>query len=247
MDQLTSCAADGADADCAWMPADADLFVPETPWDTPPGWVEAEMFGPPSDLEGHDDRPNTAIDDVDFDDPTSMYLIQMLRRHVRDACNVNSREEARRRALEWMFVPGRTDQDGLEFEPLCLALCARPTIVRARTMQQMWRAGIILEEPLPEWAVDLPADFVSEIEARIGYGTPVDVARQIWRHPSIPIGALLAEGNAQDIGRALRALDAEGCVAAAHMRLYYVTRNPERMPLAVLRRFSFARSIHAAF
>lgn len=247
MDQLTPLQAGLEGQAENWSESDADLFVPENPWDVPPGMVEEELFGPSADQEGEDDRPATALDDVDFDDPVSIYLIQMLRRHVRDACNVNSKDGARRAALEWIFVPGRADKDGLEFEPLCQALCARPTVVRARTMHQMWRAGIILDEPLPEFAVDLPVDFASEIEARIGYGLPVDLARQIWRHPSVPVAALLSHGYAPEVGRALRALDAEGFVAAAHMRLYYVTRNPELMPLSVLRRFSFARSIHAAF
>lgn len=235
----------------AVLDQDADFFsdddVPSSPWDFAPldEWVNE---GGDSWVE--DDRPAEDLSVIDFDDPESMYLLTMLKRHVRDACNINSRSAARRRALDWIFEPGRPDEKGLEFEPVCVALGARPIVLRTRVQMQLWRAGVVIDEPLSPFSVGLPDYFVSEIQALIGYGLVPELARAIWSWPSIPAHVLRSQFESVPIeafSGALKELDANGFIAAAHLCFYFVGRNPETMPTALLRRFSFARSIHAAY
>lgn len=238
MDQLT--------ADFAWdtQGEDEDILVPDSPWEASFGLDEAG--GDPVEDDWEDNRPAAPME-IDFDDPVSEHLLNALRRAARDACNVNSRDEARKKALRWMFVPGAQDREGLDFEHACLALQARPNVFRSRAVLQMWRAGVVLEDPLPIESVPLPSDFESEVMARVGFGLPVDLAHAIWSWPSIMVFDLMQRFEGQDISKALRALDAEGLVAVSQMRLYYVARNPDTLPIHLLRRFSFAKSLHIAY
>ncbi len=229
-----------------------DIFddIPQSPWDMalPDDEVTAQWLALAETREEQvaDDRPATEME-IDYDDPVSQHLVKVLRRHVRDACNVNSHDEARARAMEWIFVPGREDADRLDFEHICVALGARPTVVRLRTVLQLWKAGVVLTQPLSVLATGLPVELESEIAAKVGFDLPVRVSRLIWSWPSILAMDVVDRFPGENVAPVLRALDAEGLIAAAHMRLYFVGRNPDILPIHVLRRFSFARSIHVSY
>lgn len=224
---------------------DDDLIVvPDSPWEL--SFESEDEPTAQADDGAEDDRPSAPME-IDFDDPVSEHLFKTLKHAARDACNVNSDEQSRRRALRWMFVPGAENGDGVDFEHACIALQSRPNVVRVRAILQMYRAGVVLEDPLPIEATPLPQELESEVMARVGFGLPVDLAHAIWSWPSISALDLMQKFEGQDMGRALRALDAEGLIAASKMRLYFVARNPDIMPVHLLRRFSFARSLHISY
>ncbi len=221
-------------------------FVPDSPWAFPP--LEVEFSEQDDDEESFDEdsRPAAPVN-VDFDDPISDHLVKVLRRRARDACNVNSPDKVRLEAIDWMFIPGQCDEEGLDFEHVCMALESRPTVVRVRAVLQMWKAGVILSRPLPQQATALPLDLESEVAARVGFGLPVKIARIIWSWPSIHAFDIVDRFPGEDVAGVLRRFDASGLVAAAHMRLYFVARNPDILPANLLRTFSFAKSIHVVY
>ena len=224
-------------------------FVPDSPWEFPQPEDEfsAQWLSDAGGEPFHEDSRPAAPVNVDFDDPISDHLVKVLRRRVRDACNVNSQDDVRWKAIDWLFIPGQCDKEGLDFERVCMVLESRPTVVRARAVLQMWRAGVILSRPLPQQATALPLDFESEIAARVGFGLPVEIARVIWSWPSIHAFDIVERFPGENVAEVLRRFDASGLVAAAHMRLYFVARNPDILPANLLRSFSFAKSIHVVY
>lgn len=217
--------------------------------------AEAEFWADDADgfeVEGDPNvaSPDTytpAIDEGDFLDPAQRFLFKRLKQAIRDACNVNSKVVDRTRALEWIFVPETRDKDSLQFDMSCRALGARPVIVRARTMHQLWKANIMLSAPLPFLAAIPPQSLMSEIDARIGPGVPGDLAREIWYWPSIPAESLRAKfADVPDRAyhAAMTSLDALGYTAIAFGRVYFISRNPTIMAISGRNRFEFAVSIY---
>jgi hypothetical protein len=205
------------------------------------------------DLEGETEDPRPlehSFDASDFDDPRLQFIFEKTKLHIRDACKVNTKPGPRARALRWVFVPNAPDENGLTFELCCTALGARATVLRARAQHQLWKAGVVITAPLDPEAVPLPSTFASEIRTLIGVAACVDLANLCWDWPGIS-GVLLREQarrlfdmDEQQYRLALKELMANGYVAATSTCLYFVARNPDLLPPAQLRRFSFARSIH---
>jgi hypothetical protein len=196
------------------------------------------------------DATTPSIDEGDFLDPAQRFLFKRLKNHIRHACNVNSKANERSRAIDWIFVPSTRDSDSLEFEPVCRALGARPMIVRARVMHQFWKANIMLNEPLPFLASIPPPPLMSEVSSLVGPGLPLEMAREIWYWPSIPgevLRAKFSEVASLAYQAALASLEANGYIAMAFGRIYFISRNPTIMDVRVRNRFTFAGSIYGDY
>lgn len=235
-----------------------EFFIPESPWDAPPviesellelGWSPDPAAPVGAKPDYRDDRPE-APSEFSLDDPVNDFLMRSIRTHVRAACNVNSKPAVRDAGLRWIFEPNTQDKDGVDLEHACVALSARPTVVRARVMLQLWQAGIIVGKPLSILSVTLHPEIASEIEARIGFGLAPDLARAIWSWPSISaldLRAQFAHASDEAFRRALQELDSNGYAATTAARWYLVVRNPDTLSLSALRRFSYSRSIHVDY
>lgn len=231
---------------------DADWLdeIPDTPFGMSAGLDEinaadSDAGGEDGDLD--ETKNNTpSIDEGDFIDPYQHKIFVRLKRHIRDACNTNSKHDARLHALEWIFVPSHKDSLKFEFDQCCLALGSRPSVMRARTAHQLWKANILLSEPLPFLSHPPPLTLVSEIEAKVGPGLPADLAREVWYWPSIPLTDLREKYKEAPLLKYQSALDgllAEGYVAVAAGRAYFVSRNPSQLGKAARNRFSFSASM----
>lgn len=204
-----------------------------------------EVEGDPNDAVKETYTPS--IDEGDFLDPAQRFLFKRLKQRIREACNVNSKTRERDRALEWIFVPETKDKESLVFDMTCRALGARPLVIRARTMHQLWKANIMLREPLPFLTAIPPQSLMSEIDARIGPGVPGDIAREIWYWPSIPVEVLRAKFvavNDVKYHAAMASLDALGYTAISFGRVYFISRNATIMAIGGRNRFEFATSIY---
>ncbi len=201
----------------------------------------------PEGAPAPDDSYTPSIDEGDFLDPAQRFIFKRLKASIRAACNVNSKPAERSRALDWICIQSTKDADGIEFEPACRALGGRPVVIRARTMHQLWKANIMLNEPLPFLAAIPPRSIMSEISSLVGPGLPVDMAREIWYWPSIPgeeLRAKFADVSQREYEAALGSLDANGYIAIAFARIYFISRNPTIMGVSGRNRFEFAHSIY---
>ena len=215
------------------------------------GFENAFFSGIDLEEEAADHRPLEApVNASDFGDPRLQFVFERTKENIRTACKVNTKPGPRKNALRWIFVPGSPDKYSLEFELCCTAMGARPLVLRARTQYQLWKAGIVLPEPLDLLSVSLPHAFTSAIMTIIGLGACVGLADMIWSWPGIS-GVFLRKRSQDILGldeqgyrMALRELMANGFVASGHACLYFIARNPDLMTAAQLRRFSFSRSIH---
>lgn len=243
------------DNEFEFLDLDDDAPIPENPFDFARGGMgDLQLFEQdPDDMlpdvegngSGGDYTP--AIDEGDFLDPAQRFLFKLLKTHIRSACNVNSRDAERAKALEWIFVPGTSDKDSIEFDPCCLALGGRPVVIRARTMHQFWQASILLKHPLPTLAAIPPSSIMSEIRAIIGPGLAESMARDIWYFPSIPLEILRAKyatkASDKEYQTALENLDANGYIATLSARAYFISRNPALLTQGARNRFQFSTSI----
>lgn len=193
-----------------------------------------------------DDATTPSIDEGDFVDPAMHFLFRILKKHIREACNVNSKPAPRDKAMEWVFVPGTKGESGVEFEAACRALGARPDVVRIRVEHQLWKRGVVLSKELPFLSVPFPVALVSEIEATIGAGEAADIAASAWRWPSVPVMTLrnlYKDVNDGAYKGMLSALIEEGYLGITAARAYFIGRNPAKLSRAARDRFSFSASI----
>lgn len=227
--------------------------IPDDPFALNRGLSEAIAADPEErDDDGYDpfeaERANTPeINEGDYLDPAVHAIFVRLKKHVREACNVNTKRDPRVRALEWIFVPSTRDSMSLEFNPICIALGGRPSLVRARAQHQLWKANILLTDPLPFLSATMPESIMSEISAQIGPGLPESLARETWFWPSIPTMELRAKfpkSTNQQYQTALESLMAAGYMAISAGRVYFITRNPTIMSKAARNRFSFAGAVY---
>lgn len=205
--------------------------------------------------EQDEDRPShttPSISEGDFLDPRDHATFVNLKRRIRDACNVNSKRDVRVHALEWIFIPNTRDSKGMFFDASCLALGARPDVVRTRTAHQFWKAGVVFTSGLPVALAMRPPDLLMEeiaakIPSKTGRNTSCDIARAAWYWPSIPADTLrqqFARIDQERYDSILRGLEAEGFVGMTAGRVYFISRNPALLSKAQRERFSFSEKIH---
>lgn len=199
------------------------------------------------DEDDERERASPSINEGDFFDPQEHAIFIHLKKQIRAACNVASKPNLRRHALEWIFVPNQEDSKGHSFNLICRALGARAGILRARTTYQLWNAGIALASPLPFLSAAPPISLMSEVSALLGSSLAEKMARETWFWPSIPateLRANIAPANSQSYTSCLDAMISHGYIGIAASRVYFICRNPSLLSVRERNRFSFSASIY---
>jgi hypothetical protein len=226
--------------------------VPESPWEYE---IDDLLFEDDETLqqvsssgEDGDATPRITVDD--FDSPEVQFIFQAVRKHLRDASNVNTQQSKREPAVRWVFTRNLQDKDGLDFLHCVEALGARHFVVQARLLHQMWRAGVAISRPMDILCDGLPGTLASEIEARIRPGLPVEMSRHIWSWPGMPalhLRQMYSHLDLKTYTAVIKDLEANGYIGISGASFYFISRNTDLMPLSYRRVFSFARSIIGDF
>ncbi len=225
---------------------DAEAF--SSPWAlaaSMPALPKASDIFANRDSPDFDPRP--AIAEVTQDDwePELIPIYNVLRQMVRQAVNVNTKPGPRENALRWIFVTDSPGPHGLDFASACGVFAARPLVIQARVLHQLWVSNIPLRKALPEGAAGLPMTLASEIQARLGVEALL-VARTIWRWPGIRADVLQSQMQMaytpEVLNRVMNNLEVNGYIAMATGFWFFVSRNFETMTVAYRRAFSWGPS-----
>lgn len=230
----------------AFLDDDADVFA--DPWAlaaSMPALPKAnDIF---ANKDGPDYDPRPAIAEVTQDDwePELIPIYNILRQMVRQAVNVNTKPGPRDNALRWIFIPDSPGPHGLDFASACGVFAARPLVIQARVLHQLWVSNIPLRRALPEGADGLPMTLASEIQTRLG-AEALLVARTVWRWPGIRADVLqeqmLMAYSREALNRVMSNLEVNGYIAMATGFWFFVSRNFEMMTPAYRRNFSWGPS-----
>jgi hypothetical protein len=183
------------------------------------------------------DNNTPRVDEDDYSEE-EVEIFKALKRHIRDACNVNTAWKQRKKALEWCFVRGEKDKHGFDFHNSCLALGARPEVILARLHHQFYVAGVPLREPLPLWIDPLPQQYESEA-IMAAWEDGVSIVREVWKWPGIPIDALAEKSGIPDPFSVMGKLEKVGLIAWRFGFVFLTGRSTETVNR---RTFSWSRS-----
>lgn len=188
--------------------------------------------------------PEMTIDDfLDQEKPA----FTLLNSKIRQAVNVNTRNNQRIEGLSWLFIDGLKDKKtGWSFLDCCEALCSRQFILRARALHQLWKIELALSTPLPNNAVDLPSCLINELDGLIGIKS-VWLANLIWRWPGIPANILESSvrktPNANNFDRFMNEMEANGYIGLSPSGgWFFISRNYATMTQTQRLHFSWAKS-----
>jgi hypothetical protein len=171
--------------DCA---QEQDLPAPLSPWDIDWGdSLPSPSFHVVDDK--HYDAPE--INEEDYSEEEA-FVLKILKKHIRDACNLNTGLKKRKTAMEWCFRRGETDKHGIDFHTACQALGARYEVMQARIHYQLYIAGVALPEALSIWVDKLPEQYES-MALMAAWEDGLRIAKTVWRHPGIDIQKLKNE------------------------------------------------------
>lgn len=184
--------------------------------------------------EGHD---TPRVDEDDYSDD-EVAIFKVLKKRVRDACNVNTTWSKRQKALEWCFVRGEKDKSGLDFHTACMALGGRPEVLLARLHYQLYVAGVPLREPLSVWIDLLPEQYESEA-IMAAWEDGVAIVREVWRWPGIPLEVLEQKAGIPNSFDVIQKLEKAGLLAWRFGCVFLTGRSPDLMNR---RSFSWSRS-----
>lgn len=189
-----------SDAGSVSMMIDMPGIGAASPWDV--SWGDADPIEIITDATpvriGERAEFSAAGAEADFTEE-QLVLLDLLKKRVREACNVNSNPRTRWRAIEWCFTPGLPDKNGIEFNDLCAALGARPDVVRARIHHQWYLAGVALDKPLPFMSARMPDQYESEA-LMAAWDIGAQVCRIVWHWPGIPMANLALTIDAEMVG-----------------------------------------------
>lgn len=177
------------------------------------------------------------IDEEDYSEEEAG-IFKIVKKAVRDACNVNTVWTKRKKALDWCFVRGEQGAHGIDFHTACLALGARPEVILARLHHQLYLAGIPMREPLPFWIDPLPEQYVSEA-IMAAWEDGLTLAREVWRWPGIPLETLEAKSEIPNAFEVMQKLEKAGLLAWRFGCVFLVGRGESRVKK---RSFSWSRS-----
>lgn len=183
------------------------------------------------------DHGTPRVDENDYSEEEAA-IFKVVKKAVRDACNVNTKWTQRQKALEWCFVRGKKNSSGLDFHTACMALGARPEVVLARLHHQLYVAGVPLREPLSLWIELLPEQYESEA-IMAAWGDGVDIVREVWRWPGIPLEKLEEKSGVPDAFAVMQKLEKAGLLAWRFGCVFLTGRSPDTVKR---RSFSWSRS-----
>lgn len=177
------------------------------------------------------------IDEEDYSEEQAG-IFKIVKKAVRDACNVNTVWSKRKKALAWCFVRGEQDKQGLDFHTACLALGARPEVILARLHHQLYLAGVPMREPLPLWIDPLPEQYESEA-IMAAWDDGVALVREVWRWPGIPLETLEEKSGIPNAFEVMQKLEKAGLLAWRFGCVFLTGRGENRV---TKRSFSWSRS-----
>ncbi len=177
------------------------------------------------------------IDEEDYSEEEAG-IFKIVKKAVRDACNVNTVWTKRKKALDWCFVRGEQGKHGIDFHTACLALGARPEVILARLHHQLYLAGIPVREPLPLWIDPLPEQYESEA-IMAAWEEGLTLVREVWRWPGIPLETLEAKSDIPNAFEVMQKLEKAGLLAWRFGCVFLVGRGESRVKK---RSFSWSRS-----
>lgn len=161
---------------------------------------------------------NTFIEELSAE---KRIVFQFLQKKLLTATAKKAAQKEREAALIWIF--GVEDSDLIGFEDSCLALEARPWVVRLRVQLQFWFKNIRFTARIPALAMPLPARVAEE-----SYSSAMDagiwVARRIWECPGIQTEELQILPGApgiREIQSAVDALEERGLLVSGFDGLYW--------------------------
>lgn len=153
--------------------------------------------------------------------PEKRIVFRFLQKKLLTATAKNATQKDREAALIWIF--GMEESDVIGFEDSCLALEARPWVVRLRVQLQFWFKNIRFTSQIPALAMPLPSRVAEE-----AYSSAMEdgiwVARRIWEWPGIQVEELQAFPGApgiRAIQSAVDALEESGLLVAGFDGLYW--------------------------
>lgn len=205
-------------------------------------FVDDELGVPPELVtQGHsgrsDGRGVTSDDWVEEEESESFIRIKDA---VRAACNVNTKPPARRKAIDWVFIPGKEDKDGLSFDLCCAAVASRGDLLRVRLQHQLFEKRLIIES-LPFQAYGIPSIMRAEIDY---FCKPhaVDVAKALWNNPGIRLDVLMdIVGMAPStIEPIITSLESAGYAGFWLGHGWFIGKNPLLMPRTERMKFKWA-------
>lgn len=188
-----------------------------------------------AELDGYQDAAR--IDEDDYSEEEAA-ILKVLKKRVRDACNVNTTWSKRQKALEWCFVRGEKDGNGLDFHTACMALGARPEVMLARLHHQLYIAGVPLREPLSMWIDVLPEQYESGA-IMAAWEDGVALVREVWRWPGIPLETLEGKLGIQDAFSVIQKLEKAGLLAWRFGCVFLTGYGPDTVKR---RNFSWSKS-----
>lgn len=177
------------------------------------------------------------VDEEDYTEEQAR-ILKVVKRAVRDACNVNTVWSKRKTALDWCFVRGKKNKQGLDFHTSCLALGARPEVVLARLHHQLYLAGVPIREPLPLWIELLPEQYESEA-IMAAWDDGLALVREVWRWPGIPLETLEEKSGIHNAFDVMRKLEKAGLLAWRFGCVFLTGRSEMRVKK---RSFSWSKS-----
>jgi hypothetical protein len=186
-----------------------------------------------------DKKSSPKIDEEDYSEEEAEVFI-ILKNHIKQACNVNTSWKKRKKALDWCFALGEKTPEGLDFSTACMALGARPDVMRARIQHQLYVAGIPLREPLSFWSDPIPDQYESEA-IMAAWEDGLKITTELWKWPGIPIDLLEEKMQSTNFFETLQKLEKVGLVAWRFGCVFLIGRSPDRVNARV---FSWSRSFY---
>jgi len=187
----------------------------------------------------YDKKSSPKIDEEDYSEE-EVEIFTVLRDYIKQACNVNTSWKKRKKALDWCFARGEKNPSGLDFLTACLALGARPDVIRARIQHQLYVAGIPLREPLSFWSDPIPDQYESEA-IMAGWEEGLKISTELWKWPGIPMEVLEEKMQSANTFETLQKLEKVGLVAWRFGCVFLIGRSPDRVNT---RGFSWSRSFY---
>lgn len=168
-------------------------------------------------------------DDSDRDDFSDFEwtIVQALRRKCMDAIQNESSPKKRKAAIEWLFVQGTEDKDGVSFHLSCQMLRSRPWVIQALIQHFLYIRNIPIVLGLPFLADPIPDAIESEAGLHAWMEGMLIVA-QLWRFPGIETIQLrdLMKGRMtnEEYETALTKLTDAGMIGNKMGRMYLISR-----------------------
>jgi hypothetical protein len=172
----------------------------------------------------------TKITVEDYDGEVDAIAYNAIKFAVAAAINKSTPKALREIAVEWLFVPGHVNDEGLNFDLVCRVLGVRPNIIRVRVQYAFYLGNIVLLNPLPFLAVSIPSILELEVLSYAG-DEALRAAKYIWEFPGLRADNLtsLMCMDAKEVRALTEKIENKGLVSVMMGHWYFTGRNPQNM------------------